>query len=262
MAELTSLWDGLSPHLIATFWPVERVGSSRYWKRIEKDSQERPIPTVQAALTECSLDMQLGWSSPFEDSGNMAPTMRAMLSSGAIQAFTDPGGSLSKFMGKFEGRTGVTKLNSTQVFAGMPPLKIQVVALFRAWRDPAKEVEAPVEQLVKWTLPERLADDGPIMAVLEGIKQFAQGKPLDEAMAYAALPPNAPARLAMKYKGRTYSPLVIESIGMPLSSPVDKDGHFVELLIPMTLCSLTAIDRDDWERSGSKRSLRYPGFRA
>ena len=45
---------------------------------------------------------------------------------------------------QFEGRTGITKLNSTQVFTGMPPVKIQVTALLRAWRDSASEVEAPL----------------------------------------------------------------------------------------------------------------------
>jgi hypothetical protein len=50
----------------------------------------------------------------------------------------------------------------------------------------------------------------------------------------------------MQYKGRTFSPLVIESIGMPLSSPVDASGRFVELAVPLTLCTLTALDRQDW----------------
>lgn len=259
---LTSDWGpkGLSPHLIATFWQVEREGSSRYWGRAEKDRDGKPIPSVRAALTECSVEIQPGWESPFESSGNVMPTMKAMLASGAIQSVVDPGGSASKFVSQFEGRTGVTKLNSTQVFGGMAPLKIQATALFRAWSNPVVEVEDPVNQLVKWALPEHLADDGPLMAFLEGIKQAAQGKPLDEAMAYAALPSNAPAKIAMQYKGRIYSPMVIESIGLPLSSPVTKDGFFVELLVPMVLCSLSAIDRNDWSRS--ERLLSNPGFRS
>lgn len=48
------------------------------------------------------------------------------------------------------------------------------------------------------------------------------------------------------------TPLVIESIGQPISSPVDSSGKYVELLVPMTLCTLTAPDREDWKRvSGS-----------
>lgn len=242
---LSSIWDGLSPHLIARFWPVERVGSSREWQRVKNS------PTVQAVLIESNLEMTLGWQSPFENAGadKGMPTLSAMLQSGAIQPFVDSKSSTGKFLESFEGRTGITKLNSTQVFSGMPPIRIQVSALFRAWRNAASEVEAPVNQLVNWALPQELASDGPILTLLAGIKTVAQGKPLDEAAAKSVLPSLAPAKIAMKYKGRIYSPLVIESIGLPLSSPVDANGKFVELVVPMTLCSLTAIDRRDWGKT-------------
>lgn len=244
---LSSLWDGLSPHLLASFWAVERAGSgSRVWTRVEKS------PTVKAPLTESSLEMTMGWQSPFENAGadKGAPALSSMLQSGAIQPWVSGNGKASEVLAKFEGRTGITKLNSTQVFSGMPPLKIQVTALFRAWRDPVSEVEAPVNQLALWALPQELAQEGPILSILQGIKKAMEGKPLDEAAASAALPSVAPTKIAMKYKGRIYSPLVIESIGMPINAPVDKSGRFIEMQIPMTLCSLTAIDRADWTRSG------------
>jgi hypothetical protein len=63
----------------------------------------------------------------------------------------------------------------------------------------------------------------------------------------ALFPSAAPVRIAMTYKGRTYSPMVIESIGKPLDAPVDRNGRHVELVIPMTLCSLTALDRELWD---------------
>ena len=65
------------------------------------------------------------------------------------------------------------------------------------------------------------------------------------------MPSKSPTRIAMKYKGRIYSPLVIESIGQPMTSPIDKNGRYVELAIPMTLCTLTALDRNDWARAAS-----------
>jgi len=254
---LSSFWDGLSSHLIASFYPVERVGQSRNWQMVP-DAQ-----SVRAPLQECNLDVSLGWQSPFENVGQSAmPSLKAMLSSGAMQAWTgDPGGAASKFVGKFEGRTGITKLNSTQVFAGMTPLKFSVVALFRAWSDPAREVLAPINQLTQWALPGALADDGPLMALLEGIKQTAQGKPLDEGAARALLPSLAPSKIAMRYKGFTYAPMVIESISLPLASPVDADGNCVDMAVPMTICSLAAIDQKDWERAGQFAST-YPGFTA
>lgn len=253
---LSSLWDGLSPHLLASFWAVERAGSgSRVWTRVEKS------PIVKAPLLESSLEMTMGWQSPFENAGadKGVPAISSMLQSGAIQPWVSGNGKASEIFAKFEGRTGITKLNSTQVFAGMPPLKIQVTALFRAWRDPASEVEAPANQLALWALPQELAQEGPILSLLQGIKKAMEGKPIDEAAAKAMLPSVAPTKIAMKYKGRTYSPLVIESIGMPINAPVDKSGRIVEMQIPMTLCSLTAIDRADWTRSGNGAHV-VPGF--
>lgn len=255
---LSSLWDGLSPHLIASFWAVERAGSgSRVWTRVEKS------PIVKAALTESNLEMTLGWQSPFENAGvdKGVPAISAMLQSGAIQPWVSANGKASEAFAKFEGRSGITKLNSTQVFAGMPPLKIQVTALFRAWRNAAQEVEAPVNQLVEWALPQKLAEEGPIMSLLKGIKDAVEGKPIDEAAAHAMLPSASPTKICMTYKGRTYSPLVIESIGIPINSPIDKSGRFVEMAVPMTLCSLTAIDRADWRRSG-EGSYIVGGFRS
>jgi hypothetical protein len=255
---LTSLWDGLSPHLIASFYPVERVEfASPFWGKNQEE------PTVQAALIESNLEMAMGWHSPFENSGtdNVRPAVSAMLRSGALQLYADSDSSIGRFLQGVEGRTGITKLNSTQVFNGMPPVKITVTALFRAWRDTASEVMAPVNQLIKWALPQELAPEGPLMSALEEVKAFFNGKTLDEAAAKAAFPSVSPTKIALTYKGLTFSPLVIESIGLPLSSPVDKDGRFVELAVPMTLCSLTAIDRKDWDHA-TDPTFVYRGFKS
>lgn len=251
---LTSKWDGLSPHLIASFWAVQRAGyGSRYWDRIP-DS-----PTVQAALVESNLEMVLAWHSPFENAGvdNVRPTISAMLRSGVMQPHVGGDSGTGKFLEGVENRTGITKLNSTQVFNGMPPIKIQVTALFRAWKEPKEEVEDPVNTLFQWALPQYLAPDGPILSSLDEIKKVFDGsQKWAEAAGKIAFPSDAPVKIAMKYKGRTLSPLVIESIGLPLNSPIDKDGNFTELVIPMTLCSLTAIDREDWNHATDPRGFK------
>ncbi len=246
---LGSKWDGLSPHLLASFFMVENKDGA--WSRSQSD-----LATVVAPLTEASLEMALNWQSPFEAAGpeTKAPALMAMLSSGALQPVVEAaaGGSnnaadasaaqkkSADFLGQFEGRTGITRLNSTQVFAGMPPIKIQVNALFRAWDDPAREVETPVEKLIQWALPIELSKDGSLLA---RAAKTARG---EMSFVEALFPSAAPVRIAMTYKGRTYSPMVIESIGKPLDAPVDRNGRHVELVIPMTLCSLTALDRELW----------------
>ncbi|NYT68798.1 hypothetical protein [Pusillimonas noertemannii] len=242
---LSSLWDGLNPHLIASFYQVDRQG-----KRIDS------AITVKAPLVEAEMEISLNWQSPFEQSGpeSKAPALLAMLQSGTLQPFVDAVLGKPKegeqasgaqkasadFLKQFEGRTGITKLNSTQVFTGMPPVKFSVQALFRAWRDAATEVEAPFEQLMQWSLPEKLSTDG---TVLPRLVESAKG---ETGSIEALLPSLSPVMIALQYKGRTFAPLVIESIGMPLSSPIDADGNFVELLVPMTICSLTALDKEDW----------------
>lgn len=232
---LGSMWDGLSPYLIASFYPVRRVANSRFWEAIPD------TPSVRAPLTECGLDVLLGWQSSLESSGqNVLPTMKAMLSSGVIDL---PDGKASNFIGGFEGRTGATKLNSTQVFIGMQPLKFRVTAIFRAWRDPVQEVEKPIQQLMKWALPVDLAEDGAVVSLLK--------KPLGRTVQEIILPSVAPVKIAMRYKGKTYMPLVIESISLPLDSPIDANGNHVEMPVSIMLCSLAAIDGKDWSGTGS-----------
>lgn len=260
---LSSKWDGLSEHLLAKFYEVTKQEKDGSWMKVNDG------PVVVAALTDSNLEATLNWQSQFEHSGpeSSMPTLMAMLQSGAIQPVIDAAGkfgdvaaesfgvkgvksAIAELTAKgkaaaatLEGRTGITRLNSMQVFSGMPPIKIQVTALFRAWSDPAAEVEAPVNQLMSWALPEKLSELGPL---LSRAADYVAGKNMTAADVLA--PSIAPAKIAMLYKGRTYMPLVIESIGVPINSPVTSEGKFAELLLPMTLCTLTAWDRGDWNR--------------
>ena len=238
----TSRWDGLNEHLVAQFFEVEKTGNDT-WQR-KADS-----PTVKAPLIDANLEIDLQWQSPFEQANpeTKAPALFAMLQSGTLQPVIDAvtgGGSTSQqtaaFLSCFEGRTGITKLNSTQVFNGMPPVKITGNILLRAWIDADEEVEEPFNQLMQWALPEELSRDSTIVA---RAAETARG-----SMEYieALMPSKSPVKVGITYKGRTFQPLVIESIGMPLDSPINTDAKFVYMQVPITLCSLTAIDRQDW----------------
>jgi len=238
---LSPLLGGLSRHLVAEFYEVKKDKDGGW-------SRAADSVTVKAPFTESNLDVALGWQSPFENSGTEhgMPALSAMLQSGALMPWVGDG-KMGSAISQFEGRTGVTKLNSTQVFSGMVPVKIQVTALFRAWRDPVEEVEKPFNKLMEWALPRSIAPDGAFLSMWDSVKNAAQGNvKLDQATAYGLFPSEAPICIALKYKNRTISPLVIEQIGFPMNSPIDANGHYVELLIPMTLCSLTAWDRKDW----------------
>ncbi|WMC11753.1 hypothetical protein PU634_05140 [Oceanimonas pelagia] len=239
-SELSSLWDGLSPHLIARLYEVDIKG--------------KPIPgapVVRAPFgDDVQLDVDLNWQSPFENAGaeGAVPALSQMLQSGALPALTDKLGQTvgldtsgpSGVTAEAIGRSGMTKLNSTQIFNGMPPLRIQGELLLRAWISPENEVERLLDQLMQWALPKHLAPEGTM--VTAAAEYAATDKTLIESM----LPSEVPSLLALTYKGRTYAPMVIERIGVPLGSPVDKTGRFTQLRLPITLGTLTAKDRNDW----------------
>lgn len=236
----SSLWDGLSPHLIARMYEVDIKGNVIPGG-----------PVVYAPFSgDVTLDIELNWQSPFEGSGAdaLAPAITTILQSGAGAALIDKvgealGANTSGISGAASaaiGRSGMTKLNSTQIFTGMPPLRIQGELLFRAWANPTAEVEDPTEQLIKWALPKKLA---PIGTLVTAALDYATS---DKGLMESMLPSETPSLLAITYKGRTYSPVVIERVQMPLSSPIDSAGRFTQMRMPITIASLAAIDRHDW----------------
>jgi hypothetical protein len=253
MAILSSVWDGLNPYLLAYFFEVD------------KDGNQVGDTLVKAPLTESNLDMTLNWQSPFENMSpdTIKPSLSAMAQSGEAVGVIDAakpmitkffGGSgsgltdnLTSAVKAVEGRTGLTKLNSMQTFSSMPPVKLQVTALFRAWMNASNEVESPVDQLIKWALPVELSKNS---VAINALNTLNSGITTQKALE-TILPSLAPVFIGLTYKSRTYAPLVIESIGLPLSSPITKDGHYTEMSIPMTLCSLAAWDRADYLKTRS-----------
>jgi hypothetical protein len=230
MKELTSKWDGLSRHLIASFWAVDRQG------------KQLGDIIVKAPLIESNLEIALNWQSPFERVGeDVFPTLQQVLQSGELRPMAQKidaktGVGAEALLSLVEGKTSITKLNSTQVFNGMPPAKFNVTALFRAWNDPQKEVHDPFNQLMTWALPIKLAQDGSLLS-----RFLDNGLQID-----TAFPSQAPTLIACKYKDCVYKPLVIESITKDTNAPIDKHGRFTELAVPMLLTTLSAIDRSDW----------------
>ena len=246
--EITSIWDGLNPHLVARFYEVDHLG------RTVDDI------VVKAAVTEeADIQMTFNWQSPFEGSGpeSRAPALMGMLQSGALKPLiesigaaagrtvgSDIGDKIKSAAGNLDearGRNGMTKLNSTQIFSGSAPHKISVTLLFRAWRDPSAEVERPLEQFLTWAHPQKLAPDG---TMLTGALSFLSG---EKGLIDAMLPSFSPCMIAMVYKGRRYAPLVIESVGMPLSAPIDALGRFVQMSLQVTMSTHQSWDKNDWE---------------
>lgn len=237
-------FTGLNDHLIAKFFPLKRSGDGAAFERDDAGGE------VSAPLTQASMDLAMTWQSPFEGAGvesrfpGLAQMAQAGMFSGvlnAIKSHVKPESLTAEFIdgvnksaSQLGGRSGVTKLNSTQVFSGMPPVKIQVTAFFKAFSDPQREVEDPIRTLQEWVLPQELAPDG-VMAEF-----IRTGNVL------SLMPSKVPLCIGFIYKNRIFSPMVVESVSDPLDAPIDDRGRRISCAVQLTLCSLTALDRKDW----------------
>lgn len=252
--DIGSQWGGMSPHLLARIHQVKKVKAENGDTSWSHNKDCDPAVIV-CPFVESSIEIQLGWHSPFENAGaeSRAPALMAMLSSGALQPVIDAaignkGTSASTSSGiagtlkEFEGRSGITKTNSTQVFSGMPPIKLSGTALFRAWTSTETEVKKPIDKLISWALPAKLAENSTLLA--EAIRA-ARG---EKSWVQALMPSLAPIFVSITVAGQVHCPMVIEIVSMKLDKPIDQFGRFIEQELQITFCSLSAIDRGDWER--------------
>lgn len=251
---LKSKWDGLSQHLLASLYPVDRRGN--------------PLadePSVVAPITDANIEVAANWQSPFEQSGveNKAPFITALLQSGGAESllqlvparFREGDGAianLSREVAEFsragENRSGMTKLNSTQIYSGSPPLKITLTMHFRAFDNPATEVQAPTDQIIRWALAAQLAPNGNLVSALS---ELGSGNFLK-----ALLPSEAPQPVAFRYGGQLFAPMVIESCTKPMTVPRTIDGEMLHVTMQLNLASLTSMDRGDWDRSRQSKPIK------
>jgi hypothetical protein len=259
-------WGKLNPKLIANFFACNSAGTFNANEAF-----------VNAPITDASIDFVYNWQSPFENTGpeSKAPALMAMLQSGqfasvinALQtvlpdAFLQAGGGMldevankaRDVASSLEGRTGITRLNSRQVFSGMPPIKITLTIHLRALKDPEREIYALYQRLLRWSLPQQLAADGTLSSIIRqggslGSEAVNNGtiqalKQSGDATVKALFPSLAPMMVGMTYGGQVFKPMVIETISNPLDGPRYRDGKWTYLPMQMTLSTLTALDRSD-----------------
>lgn len=242
MPALTSKWGGLSQQLIASFFPVRKLDTEQrddiVWVR---DFSE---PEVRAPITDANGEITLNWMSSFENIGpdQKFSTLSALLQTGGFTATLEElqkrWPSMESLDGAagavrtLDGKSNLTKLNSMQVFQGMPPVKFTMTAHFRAFENAVEEVERPMDKLIEWALPQKIAS----MGVLNSL---AKAQP-------SIFSSEIPRIIGMTYANRTIMPLVIESMPVPLSGPRGRDGALHSATLAMQLGTLTAIDRADW----------------
>ncbi len=244
-------WGNLNTKLLARIYPLDNKFKEVF------DTAGGAIDLL-APLTETQLEIQLNWQSPFENSGpeSKAPTLMAMLQTGqlstvanSIQALLPKSdlGKLGSDVAKrtaswaqdLQGRTGITKLNSRQVFSGMPPIRITGLLHFRAMSNALSELMVPYQRLLSWALPQKLAQAGVLNEI---ISETASGQ---NEFIKAMFPSKSPTMVGFTYGNNRYAPMVIESMGHPLDGPMDSNGIPIYRSVQITLATLTALDRND-----------------
>lgn len=239
-------WGRVSQYLMGRIYPCDSKGNA-----LASDPVVSVVP-VAAPATDVQFEASFNWQSPFENAGpeSKAPALMALIQSGQLatvasalqEKLPDVASGAGSLLEKakevaegLQGRTGITKLNSRQVFSGMPPIKVTFSLHFRAIKSGQAEVMTPYQRLLEWAMPRKLAENGVFTEMLTSSRGF-----LD-----ALFPSEAPTMVGFMYGNNRYVPMVIESIGNPLDGPMDENGIPIYRVVQVTLATLTALDKND-----------------
>lgn len=248
-------WGRLSKGLLAEIYPL---------KKINRDGGtfdfERAGASVFALLTEGQIEFSNNYTTPFESSNpeTRLPNLMAMIQSGQLitafgQIFGEqkPQGPLeltglsgylkqgADLLQSLEGSSNLTKVNSTEIYVSTSPLKMPLTFVLRAWQDAKTEVEDPIARLESWTLPEYLYDQGLLVSLANS------GGTVEEKV-QSLWPSKVPPFVAIQYAGRTYKPLLIETISSPLVVERDPDLNRLFAQVTLSVTSRTALDAPTW----------------
>lgn len=219
---------------------------------------------IEAPISDANFEASFNWQSPFENAGpeSKAPALMALLQTGQLSSFVDAaqsvaegllpdsvadktaslGSKVKEASEALKNRTGITKLNSRQIFSGMPPVKISATLHFRAIKDPKTEVVEPYLNLLKCAFPRRLAESGVFTEVLKALGDSSKSA---KDVIYSMFPSYTPRFVSFKYSGNKYTPMVIESLSNPIDGPIDRNGYPLSRQVQITLATLTALDVED-----------------
>ncbi|RZA04652.1 MAG: hypothetical protein EOO68_07970 [Moraxellaceae bacterium] len=248
-------WGALSRSKIAEITLCDKDGKPL----MSQDGSILDTPIVEALLTEGDLSIESQYQSPFENSNpeSKMPTLLGMLQSGELVAavgkvaskedniagqllsglseLSNPVASILGFdnikdaVTSLEGRTNLTKVNSTQIFVSTAPIRMSVTLFFMALKDAKKEVEDQIMLLQQWALPIELSDS-------TALTNLAKGD-----YANVLFPSKVPPFISLTYSGKTYLPFVIESVSSPIVGPTDGFNR-LSLSVTMTIASRQAWD--------------------
>ncbi len=241
----TARWGALSTKKIAYISLCDNRGS---------DISSSPV--VEAVMTDGDFTVESQYQTPFENSNpeNRLPNLLGMAQSGEAAAALgriaeNQGGvtgavtavvntlsdaaarAIGSAFESLEGKTNLTKINSTQVFVSTGSVRMSVTLFFMALKDAKTEVEDQISLLQQWALPQELSGTG----LLENLS----------ANGLAGLfPSKVPPFVNLVYSGKSYKPFLIESVSVPITGPIDKHGNRLSATVTLSLISRQAWDKN------------------
>lgn len=264
--KLGSNWSekGLNKNLIVKIRPVVE-GNFEGGQGQQTYNVDTAAPIVESLFEDAEFTIESQYSTPFESSNpeGRLPNLMGLIQSGQVSAayysffaaandptgFTGAVGDIGAAVGEATGisasavleaaegelqgllgRSNFTKLNSRQIFTSSNSVRISGSLIFQAWANAKTEVEDAVEQLQIWASAAKLSAESLIVG---GIKNG-----FSESMFPSIIPP----LVQLQYGGKTYSPMVIESVSAPITAPMNKNGHRIAVKVQVTFLSLTAWD--------------------
>ena len=257
--------------------PVDRfdgLTALKFAQITQCDKKGVPIPdsaTVRAILTEGDLAIESQYQTPFGNSNPemKLPSLMALLQSGDLAEgisqgtkALENGGDGAKLVGAvvgvagiaanalsqslgfkdiraatdfLEGRTTLTKVNSTEIFLSTEPVTLNLTLFFMAFKDARVEDDDKVRQLEMWALPQSLKEFGAAVNIAKSVEN-------KEGLVSGLFSGVVPPFVSLTYGGKTYKPMLIQSVSKPLVAPIDSKGNRLNLTVQITLVSRTAWD--------------------
>lgn len=212
-----------SPIIKALCIDGDKTIESQYQTPFENSNPEQRLPTLMAAIQ--SGEFARGFGSVASND-----SLIGKVANSVMNVSQDLGSMIGVNLADLQGRTNLSKVNTTQVFLSTSSIKVNLTVFFQAYRNALTEVEYQIMQLEAWSLPQYLSKYS-ITANIAGSEGIFSG----------LIPPFVEVTLS----GKTYKPFVIESVSAPLITPIDSDGNRLNLTANISLLSRTAWDAGD-----------------
>lgn len=230
--------DTSQPVVESIFEDAEFTIESQYNTPFESSNPESRLPNLmgmiqsgQAAAAGYSIFATVGDATGVTGVAERAAATAAR-KSGASDAFADTLNSAQSELQGLMGKSNFTKLNSHQIFTSSNSVRITGSLVFQAWANAEQEVEEALTQLQRWASAKSLSKTSLIVGGL------------DEGLS-AMFPSEIPPMVQLQYGGKTYTPMVIESVSAPITAPMTKDGNRIAVKVQVTFLSLTAWDQQN-----------------